>query len=459
VMNPLVPSTPQAEERALSVSELTTLVRGAMESEPKLQGVWVRGETSNVRPTPTGHLFFTLKDEGAQLSCVFFAYARQRSKPLEDGMEVLLLGDITVYEQRGQYQLVVRDLIVRGEGELAARFEKLKRKLADEGLFDEARKKPLPGMPQFVGIVTSLQAAALQDVLKVLRRRAPYLRVKIFPTPVQGDEAVPKIIAALKAADRAKCDVIMLVRGGGSLEDLWCFNDEGLARRIAAMKTPVVTGIGHEVDFTIADFAADHRAPTPSAAAEIIAPDVAMLLQQVSAAKSALYAAAVRRLASLERNLTMLRADRLAGAARRAAANAETTLDNAIESLRRSAGMWLERRETKLEMADTRLSPRRILRQVEENMRMLDDRAVSLVAAGQRVLASREAGLTLASAKLGAVDPQATLRRGFALIWSEEKKLISRAAQAHAGEAITAELADGYVRAEVEGIQKKEETQ
>jgi exodeoxyribonuclease VII large subunit len=456
-MEVLIPAATPSQERALTVSELTTIVRGAVESEQKLQGVWVRGETSNVRPTATGHLFFTLKDENSQLACVFFAFARQRIKPLENGMEVLAFGDVTVYEQKGQYQLVARDLLLRGEGELAARFEKLKRRLAEEGLFDDARKKPLPEMPQVIGIITSPQAAALQDVLKILRRRAPYLRVQLFPASVQGEEAAPTIIAALKRADRAKCDVVMLVRGGGSLEDLWCFNDEALARRIAAMKTPVVTGIGHEVDFTIADFVADLRAPTPSAAAEIIAPDIARLRDELEALSEAFTCTALRKLSSLERDLTSLRADRLGGAARRAIGDAEITLEDAFVSLQRGACRWVERREAMLALAKAHLSPRRLRRQIEDNMRMLDERASALVGSTQRSLDRSAKELALALAVLGAINPQATLKRGFALIWSEEHKLISRATQARPGEAITAELADGFVRSKVESTEKKEE--
>lgn len=454
----LVPADDK-QESALTVSELTTAVRGAIEGEPSLQGVWVRGETSNVRPTPTGHLFFTIKDEGAQLSCVFFSYSRQRTKPLEDGVEALLFGDVTVYEQRGQYQLVVRDLILRGEGELAARYEKLKRKLADEGLFDESRKKPLPSMPLCVSIVTSPQAAALQDVLKVLKRRAPYLHVHLFPTPVQGAEAAPKIIAALKSAGRAKCDVIMLVRGGGSLEDLWCFNDEALARQIAAMKTPVITGIGHEVDFTIADFTADQRAPTPSAAAELVAPDIAQLRAQLARAGDALVTSAMRRITLLERNLASLRGERLAASAQRAVSNAEANVNGAYSQLRAGTRLWLERREAKLSLAQARISPKHVRRELEERMRVLDDRAAGLVSAALRHLASGDGKLHLATAKLGAIDPTAALRRGYALIWSEDGKLISRAAQATQGENIAAQLADGVIHSTVERIEKTEEPQ
>lgn len=442
----------------MTVTEVTKLVRGLIEGEPVLQGIWVRGETSNVRPTPTGHLFFTLKDEGAQLSCVFFSYSRQRKREVKDGVEVYALGDITVYEQRGQYQLTVRDLMLKGEGELAARFEKLKRSLAEEGLFDESHKLPLPEMPRVVGLVTSAQAAAYTDVVNVLSRRAPYLRVVLFPSPVQGGEAAPQLIAALKRAEAENiCDVIMLVRGGGSLEDLWCFNDEALARHIYAMKTPVITGIGHEVDFTIADFVADCRAPTPSVAAEIAAPDIRELRADLLQSADELVTAAMGQLQSRERELAAVRVDRLAADTVRRIGHYEDGLASGTEDLKRSVRLWLERRSERLETAAFRLAPRRVLRSVQNRMAQLDERADGLVSAARRKLDAYSQKLRLARARLAAVDPQAALDRGYALLWDgKRKKLITRAKQAETGKPVVAELADGYITGIVKGIEKKE---
>ena len=456
-MESLIPAAKKSQERALTVTEVTKLVRGLIEGEPVLQGIWVRGETSNVRPTPTGHLFFTLKDEGAQLSCVFFSYSRQRKREVKDGVEVYALGDITVYEQRGQYQLTVRDLMLKGEGELAARFEKLKRSLAEEGLFDESHKLPLPEMPRVVGLVTSAQAAAYTDVVNVLSRRAPYLRVVLFPSPVQGEEAAPQLIDALKRAEAAKiCDVIMVVRGGGSLEDLWCFNDEALARQIYAMKTPVITGIGHEVDFTIADFVADYRAPTPSAAAEIVAPDIRELRAGLRQLADELVALAIARLQSRERELAAVRVDRLVADAVRRIERYEDGLTDGLAVLKRSVRLWLNRRSERLNTAVIRLAPRRVLRSVQDRMALLDERADGLVSASSRKLTAYSQKLALAHARLAAVDPQATLGRGYALLWDgKREKLITRAQQAKAGKPIVAELADGYVAGTVDRVEGK----
>ena len=457
-MESLIPAAKKSQERALTVTEVTRLVRGLIEGEPVLQGIWVRGETSNVRPTPTGHLFFTLKDEGAQLSCVFFSYSRQRKREVKDGVEVYALGDITVYEQRGQYQLTVRDLMLKGEGELAARFEKLKRSLAEEGLFDEAHKLPLPEMPRVVGLVTSAQAAAYTDVVNVLSRRAPYLRVVLFPSPVQGEEAAPQLIAALKRAEAENIyDVILVVRGGGSLEDLWCFNDVALARHIYSMKTPVITGVGHEVDFTIADFVADYRAPTPSAAAEIVAPDIRELRERLAQSADELVTAAMGQLQSRERDLAAVRVDRLVADTVRRIGNYEDGLMDGLAVLKRSVRLWLERRSERLETAVIRLAPRRVLRSVQDRMALLDERAGGLVGAARRRLDAYSQRLELARARLAAVDPQATLDRGYALLWDgKRKKLITRAKQTGVGKPMVAELADGYVTGVVEGIEEKE---
>jgi exodeoxyribonuclease VII large subunit len=271
----------QEGQAELSVSELTKRVRGLLEGSPDLRGVWVRGEISNVRLT-NNHLYFTLKDDGSQLRCAYWNFGRGGRRAPEEGKAALVHGDVRVYEQRGEYQLVADDIIKVGEGDHAARFEELKRKLHAEGLFEEARKVALPVVPKCIAVVTSATTAALQDVLNVLSRRAPYSRVVLFHTSVQGATAPPDIIAALQAADSCPdVDVILLIRGGGSAEDLSCFNDEALARALAEIQRPVVSGVGHEIDTTIVDFIADRRAPTPSAAAELVASDVGDLCSAI----------------------------------------------------------------------------------------------------------------------------------------------------------------------------------
>src|SRR5213594_2992857 len=266
----------QQTSKVLSVSELTRSIRGTLET--KFGAVWVQGEVSNYKLHPSGHQYFTLKDARAQIACVIFrntmAPLRQ---PLADGAQIQVYGNVSVFEARGQYQLSVQIIQPIGLGVLQAKFDALKRKLDEEGLFDPARKRPLPKFPKRIGIVTSPSGAAIRDILNVLRRRAPWLQILINPVRVQGTGAAQEIAVAINELSNPSpiwppIDLIVLARGGGSIEDLWEFNEEIVARAIAAAFVPIVSAVGHEIDFTIADFVADLRAPTPSAAGELIVP-------------------------------------------------------------------------------------------------------------------------------------------------------------------------------------------
>ncbi|MBN1966014.1 MAG: exodeoxyribonuclease VII large subunit, partial [Anaerolineae bacterium] len=259
----------------LTVHELTITIRDLLESDLRLQDVWVAGEISNFRRHTSGHLYFTLKDEQSELPCVMWrSQAAFLGFEPQHGGAVLAHGRIAVYEARGQYQLMCDTLQPAGVGDLHRQFELLKAKLDAEGLFDPERKRPIPAYPRQIGVVTSPTTAAFQDILNVIRRRYPLVEIILSPTPVQGKDAPPQIVAALERLNaHTQVDVILVARGGGSLEDLWCFNDEAVVRAVAGSRIPVVTGVGHEIDFTLVDFAADERAPTPSAAAELVTPD------------------------------------------------------------------------------------------------------------------------------------------------------------------------------------------
>lgn len=257
-----------------SITELTRHITRRLESDPTLQEIWVEGEISNLSRAPSGHLYFTLKDANAQLKAVLWkmSASRLRFAP-QHGQRVIANGKISVYEPRGEYQLIANTLQPVGLGDLHQQFELLRNKLDAEGLFDTESKRPIPAWIRHIGIVTSPSAAAFQDVLNILRRRFPLIEVILSPSLVQGHDAPPQIIQALdRLYKRPDLDVILLVRGGGSLEDLWCFNDENVVRKVAQSPIPIITGVGHEIDFTLVDFAADHRAPTPSAAAELVTP-------------------------------------------------------------------------------------------------------------------------------------------------------------------------------------------
>jgi exodeoxyribonuclease VII large subunit len=281
----------------LTVTELTNQIRGVI--EPTLSDIWVQGEISNFRPAASGHIYFSLKDQNATISAAVFGWgARRRKFELKDGMQVLCHGRVTVYAPRGSYQITVDQVEPLGAGALQVAFEQLKAKLAAEGLFEVSRKRSLPAFPTRIAVVTSPSGAAIQDMLNILARRAPHVRVTIIPAVVQGDQAPAQIIRGLQLANQHKLgDIVVLARGGGSIEDLWCFNDEDLARAIAQSELPVVSAVGHEIDFTISDFVSDLRAPTPSAAAEIVTGHWVDAVNQVREAK-------VRLLQAIQRDLS-----------------------------------------------------------------------------------------------------------------------------------------------------------
>ncbi|NLO89657.1 MAG: exodeoxyribonuclease VII large subunit [Clostridia bacterium] len=301
------------EQKIYSVGEVTKYIKKLLERDINLANIWIKGEISNFKYHPSGHMYFTLKDSTACLKCVMF---RSRAKNLlfqpENGMEVIAGGYVSVYEPAGQYQLYVEVLEPSGVGSLHIAFEQLKEKLKAEGLFDEKRKKPLPKVPQTIGVITSPSGAAIRDVLNIVNRRFPGIKVGIVPTLVQGEEAPISIVKALEIANRYEdLEVILLVRGGGSLEELWAFNTEMVARAIAASRIPIVTGIGHETDFTIADFVADVRAPTPSAAAELVVPVKEEILEHIKRLKRALYLAMEKQHETKRAKLELLKSSKI----------------------------------------------------------------------------------------------------------------------------------------------------
>lgn len=395
-----------------TVTDLTRYIREALEMDWRLQDLWLEGEVSNLRPATSGHLYFTLKDAGAQIRCVMWKTQAARLARLpDDGDLVLAHGRISVYEARGEYQLYCDALRPAGLGDLYLQFEALKARLEAEGLFDPARKRPLPAFPRQIGVVTSPQAAAFQDIQNVLRRRWPAVEVILSPAQVQGIDAPPQIVAALAALNaHTQADVIIVARGGGSIEDLWCFNDEGVARAIAASRIPVVSGVGHETDFTLADFAADARAPTPSAAAEMVTPDRAEYLDALAA-----------QVARLDRAIN-------------------TALDGrrrAVEALR-SALRYV--------------SPQATIQNARQRVDDLIARAARQAQSDLRLRRERLAGLR---ARLEGVSPLATLARGYAVA-TRDGRLLTDAGDAPPGADIGVRLHRGSLRARVEESSNRE---
>ena len=433
-----------------SVTRLTREVRALLDRG--LGVIWIEGELSNFSQPASGHWYFSLKDRDAQLRCAMF---RMKNMLVgftpRAGSQVLLRGRISVYEARGEYQLIVEHLEEAGVGALKREFERLKTRLAAEGLFALERKRPLPRFPRRIGVITSPTGAALRDVLQVLARRYPAAGVLVYPAPVQGAAAVPALVRALSLASaRAECDVLILARGGGSLEDLWAFNDEQLARAIHACAVPVVSGVGHEVDFTIADFVADARAPTPSAAAELVAPDrhacleaLARTFQRLTLGMRREVRAVALRVDSGERRL------RLAHPGIRLAQQMQR-LDDLAQRLSAAVRACSHGDTVRLAELQARLahcSPRHRVQEYGARAARLQARLTHAAGASVARLAHR---LALAQRGLHTVSPLATLDRGFAIVTGAAGILVD-AATVDPGSEIEARLARGTLTARVTG--------
>ena len=414
--------------------------------------LWVQGEISNLARPASGHMYFSLKDEAAQIRCAWFRQ-RQRAAPsrIRDGDQVLVLGRVGIYEPRGEYQFIVDQVEPAGEGELRRRFELLKKKLAAEGLFDSGRKRPLPLLPRRIGVITSPTGAAIRDILTVLRRRFPSIPVAIYPSPVQGEAAVPCLIAALDlAARRNECDVLIIGRGGGSLEDLWAFNNEALARAIRKCPIPIVSGVGHEVDVTIADFAADVRAPTPSGAAELVAPDQLEWQRSLVGLSARLALQMRRRLGNAFQAFDWLsrRLNQCSPASRlRQQSERLRDLTRALAGAMRHD---FTRRGRLLDQIRSRVLTAAPLRRLERISRRAADLQARLLRLGALPAERLRVRLRLAERALQSVSPLATLTRGYAIVTDVETgHVLMDAAKVASGKSVRARLARGSVHATV----------
>lgn len=438
------------DRQVLRPSQLNALARDLLEGSFPM--VWVEGEISNFSRPASGHAYFTLKDDRAQVRCALFRAKAQnlRFQP-RDGMAVLARGRLTLYEARGDYQLVLDHLEEAGEGALRRAFEELKARLAAEGLFDTGRKRPLPSFPRRLGVITSPRGAAVRDVLSVLWRRFPLLEVEVLPVPVQGDGAAAQILDMLRRAGQCgRYDLLLLTRGGGSLEDLWAFNAEALARAIAASPVPVVAAIGHEVDVSLADFAADLRAPTPSAAAELIVPDAAALAQRLArdARQFAIAWARLRDSRSQRADQALLRLQALRPQlrlerGRHRLAELRRRLDQARQAP-------LARRLERLVRALRRLDAQHPRRRLQQARHRLDGFGQSLQALPDRLVARRRMQLQGLARALQAVSPLATLARGYAIVQTADGRVLRRAGDARPGDLLAARLAEGRLKLRVE---------
>ncbi len=444
------------EKKVYSISELTRRIRLTLEDE--IGQVWVEGEISNFKVYGSGHSYFVLKDAGAQLSAVLFAGTRAALPAglrLEDGKRVRAFGELTVFESRGQYQLKVLRIEETGVGELMQRFEALKRKLQAEGLFDAARKRPLPRLPQRIGIVTSPTGAVIHDMLTVLGRRFPNLQVRLAPVKVQGAGAAEEIAEAVGmfnrtcgAASAWPADVLIVGRGGGSLEDLWAFNEEIVARAVAGSAIPVISAVGHEVDFSLCDFAADLRAPTPSAAAELVVAPKAELEAEVARLDRALRQALRQRAAELRSRLAAAAASACLRKPEHLVERLAQRVDTLELRLASAARQRLEERRQRAKQAFARLDllRERRVRQTEARV-ALDERRLTQAC---RLLAERlRARVSAAERQLSLLSPLSVLDRGYSLTRSASGRLVRSAAEVSAGEALETRVRDGVIRSVV----------
>ncbi|MDM8347442.1 exodeoxyribonuclease VII large subunit [Pseudomonas sp. sp1636] len=435
------------DREVLSVSQLNNRARLLLEDV--FSGIWVEGEISNLAKPASGHIYFTLKDSQAQVRCALFRQnAAKVRQALRDGLAVKVRGKVSLFEGRGDYQLILDSVEPAGDGALRLAFEALKDKLGAEGLFASERKAALPAHPKRIGIVSSPTGAVIRDIISVFRRRAPQVALTLIPTAVQGREASAQIIRALQLADRQGFDALILARGGGSLEDLWCFNEEPVARAIAACVTPIVSAVGHETDVSIADFVADVRAPTPSAAAELLAPDSSELVQ---------------RLHSLQRRLVMRMHNRLErerlrldGLSRRLRHPGERLrqhaqrLDDLEMRLARACERQLNIRRERLARLHTRLAgqhPERTLQLLRQRLGSLAERLPRAMREG---LKQRRLQLQSQVQTLQAVSPLATLGRGYSILLDERGRAVRRAADTHTGQRLKARLGEGELDVRVE---------
>ena len=447
----------EGERRVFTVSELTLGLKATLEEA--YPAVWVEGEISNLRTPGSGHSYFTLKDEGAQLSAVLFRGRGRRVRfDLEDGMQVLAFGGLDVYAARGQYQLVVEMMEPKGLGALQLAFEQLKRKLEAEGLFDEGRKRALPAFPRVIGVVTSPTGAAIRDILNIIGRRFGDLRILITPVRVQGDEAPGEVVQALaNLQEILDLDVIIVGRGGGSIKDLRAFNDEGVARAIAACRVPVISAVGHETDFTIADFVADLRAPTPSGAAELVVREKLVVIETLADLYARLKQAVTSEVAAYRERVVFLSRRRVLTDPARALRDLHRRLDELQGRLR--LGLRSSQRQVRHRVALATGALRRSipLARIAGGVALLTQLRGRLVASAQHSLKASRSRFAESVGRLESLSPLGVLARGYSVTRLASGEVVRSAGQVAAGDPLEILLHQGALGARVTDIKERDE--
>ncbi|WON75862.1 exodeoxyribonuclease VII large subunit [Serratia sp. UGAL515B_01] len=441
-----------------TVSRLNQTVRQLLEME--MGQIWLSAEISNFSQPSSGHWYFTLKDDRAQVRCAMFRTTNRRTtfRP-QNGQQVLVRASITLYEPRGDYQLIAESMQPAGDGLLQQQFEQLKQHLAAEGLFDQQFKQPLPSPARCIGVITSSSGAALHDILQVLQRRDPSLPIVIYPTSVQGAEAPLQIVKAIETANRrAECDVLIVGRGGGSLEDLWSFNDERVARAIFSSRIPIVSAVGHETDVTIADFVADLRAPTPSAAAELVSRNQLELLRQLQSQQQRLEMVMDYYLAQRQQHFTRLNHRLQQQHPHLRLARQQTLLLKLQRRLEESMQQQLRFSSRRSERVQQRLAQSQPMNRIHRLQQRIQQQEYRLQQGMERQLNAYRQRFGVACSQLEAVSPLATLARGYSVTQTPRGELLKTTKQAQVGEMLTTRLQDGWVESEVKSIKVAKKT-
>lgn len=446
-------------DRYISVTRLTRYIKQLMESDGRLQDVWLKGEISNFKRHSRGHLYLTIKDKTARIRAVMFVgNARNLTFEPEDGMKVLVQGSISLYEPYGEYQIYIREMEQDGLGRLYLAFEALKKKLQEAGMFDPERKRPLPEVPYEIGIITSPTGAAIRDLFTTIKRRFPAARLTVFPVLVQGADAAPSIAQAIRQANRMKgMDVLIVGRGGGSIEDLWAFNEEIVAEAIFQSRLPVISAVGHETDFTIADFVADRRAPTPTAAGEFVVPDVRELVRRIDNLSGGLAQSMDGRLIREKDRLKRINQSYAFKYPGQLILQKEQERDQMTELLRKAAKRLVGGKGDRLSLTDRLLSKNRPAALLDRSEKTLQDRTHRLIRSFNSFIKGKDAGFERLTLQLNALSPLKIMARGYNLAFDQQEHLVKSVKEVSPGDPLTVQMHDGRIDCQIWGIEEAKE--
>ncbi|WP_449536900.1 exodeoxyribonuclease VII large subunit [Ferdinandcohnia sp. Marseille-Q9671] len=446
------------QNRYLTVTALTKYIKRKFDADPHLQDIWVKGEISNFKAHSRGHMYFTIKDQQARIQSVMFAgYNKDLKFTPENGMKVLVRGEVTVFESNGNYQLYVKEMQPDGIGNLYLAYEELKKRLEAEGLFSDRYKKPIPKIPQYIGIVTSPTGAAIRDIITTIRRRYPIAKVIVFPALVQGVNAGPSVAKAIeKANDFGDIDVLIVGRGGGSIEELWAFNEEQVARAIFQSRVPVISAVGHETDITIADFVSDLRAPTPTGAAELAVPHIAELSERLLVRHTRLLRALKEKLAQDTKRLDTLKKSYAFRFPKNLYDQKEQQLDRLVDRLGREGAMVIARKREEFQKLSVRLQHNHPKEKLIQAKQKQDLNTKMLVKEFSQILKHKQFEFSSVVSKLEALSPLKIMERGYSLVYDDETRLVKSVNQVEQGNRIKVKLTDGQLDCEVIDIEERQ---